>query len=38
MLIPPPKYTVDRLVPCQITDATAGQGLFIIELGSPRLA
>src|SRR5207247_594561 len=38
MLIPPPKYTVDRLVPCQITDATRVRELFIIERGSPRLA
>jgi hypothetical protein len=38
MLIPPPKYTVDRLVPCQMTDATRVRELFIIERGSPRLA
>jgi dolichol-phosphate mannosyltransferase len=38
MLIPPPKYSVDRLVPCQITDATRVRELFIIERGSPRLA
>jgi len=38
MLIPPPKYTVDRLVPCQIADATRVRELFIIERGSPRLA
>jgi glycosyltransferase involved in cell wall biosynthesis len=38
MVIPPPKYTVDRLVPCQITDATRVRELFIIERGSPRLA
>jgi dolichol-phosphate mannosyltransferase len=38
MLIPPPKYTVDRLVECQITDATRVRELFIIERGSPRLA
>jgi hypothetical protein len=38
MLIPPPKYTVDRLVPCQLADATRVRELFIIERGSPRLA
>jgi len=38
MLIPPPKYTVDRLVPCQMTDATRVRELFIIERGPPRLA
>ena len=38
MLIPPPKYDVDRLVPCQMTSATRVSELFIIERGSPRLA
>ncbi len=38
ILVPPPKYTVDRLVPCQITDATRVRELFIIERGAPRLA
>jgi dolichol-phosphate mannosyltransferase len=38
ILIPPPKYTVDRLVPCQMTDAIRVRELFIIERGSPRLA
>jgi dolichol-phosphate mannosyltransferase len=38
ILVPPPKYTVDRLVPCQMTDATRVRELFIIERGSPRLA
>jgi dolichol-phosphate mannosyltransferase len=38
MLVPPPKYTVDRLVACQMTDATRVRELFIIERGSPRLA
>jgi dolichol-phosphate mannosyltransferase len=37
MLIPPPKYTVDRLVPCQIASATRVSELFIIERGTPRL-
>jgi dolichol-phosphate mannosyltransferase len=38
MVVPPPKYSVDRLVPCQIADATRVRELFIIERGSPRLA
>jgi dolichol-phosphate mannosyltransferase len=38
MLVPPPKYTVDRLVPCQLAHATRVRELFIIERGSPRLA
>jgi dolichol-phosphate mannosyltransferase len=38
MMIPPPKYTVDRLVPCKLTDATRVTELFIIERGSPCLA
>lgn len=38
MLIPPPKYTVDRLVPCRLTSATQVRELFIIERGAPRLA
>jgi dolichol-phosphate mannosyltransferase len=38
MLIPPPKYTVDRLVPCQMASATRVSELFIIERGSPRMA
>ena len=38
MLVPPPKYTVDRLVPCRLAHATRVKELFIIERGSPRLA
>jgi putative flippase GtrA len=38
MLIPPPKYTVDRLVPCQMASSTRVREMFIIERGSPRLA
>lgn len=38
ILIPPPKYTVDRLVPCRLTSATRVRELFIIERGTPRLA
>ena len=37
ILIPPPKYTVDRLVPCQMASATRVSELFIIERGSPRM-
>ena len=38
ILVPPPKYTVDRLVPCRMASATRVSELFIIERGSPRLA
>ena len=38
ILIPPPKYTVDRLVPCRMTGAIRVRELFIIERGTPRLA
>jgi 4-amino-4-deoxy-L-arabinose transferase-like glycosyltransferase/putative flippase GtrA len=38
MLVPPPKYTVDRLVPCLMASDTRVRELFIIERGSPRLA
>jgi hypothetical protein len=37
MLIPPPKYTVDRLLPCRMTCATHVRELFIIEPGAPAL-
>jgi len=38
MLIPPPKYAVDRLVSCRMIASTAVSELFIIERGKPRLA
>ena len=38
MMIPPPKYTVDRLVPCRMSSGTQVRELFIIERGAPRLA
>jgi len=38
ILVPPPKYTVDRLVPCRLSSATRVKELFIIERGSPRLS
>ncbi len=37
MLIPPPKYSVDRLVACRIGTATQVRELFIIERGEPRI-
>jgi putative flippase GtrA len=37
MLVPPPKYSVDRLVPCRIGSATRVAELFVIERGSPRV-
>ena len=38
ILIPPPKYSVDRLVPCRMASAARVSELFIIERGHPRLA
>jgi dolichol-phosphate mannosyltransferase len=38
MLVPPPKYTVDRLVPARLGSGTRVEELFIIERGAPRLA
>jgi glycosyltransferase involved in cell wall biosynthesis len=38
ILIPPPKYSVDRLVPARLVSSTRVQELFIIERGAPRLA
>jgi glycosyltransferase involved in cell wall biosynthesis len=38
ILVPPPKYTVDRLVPCRMASAAQVRELFIIERGEPRLA
>jgi hypothetical protein len=37
MLVPPPKYSVDRLVPCLMGSATRVEELFIIERGAPGL-
>jgi hypothetical protein len=34
-LVPPPKYTVDRLVSCRIGTTTQVEELFIIERGTP---
>lgn len=38
MMVPPPKYTVDRLVPCRMGSSTTVEELFIIERGTPRIA
>ena len=38
ILIPPPKYSVDRLVPCRMASACQVKELFIIERGRDRLA
>ncbi|MCU1689598.1 MAG: hypothetical protein JWN20_1526, partial [Jatrophihabitantaceae bacterium] len=35
MLVPPPKYNVDRLVPCRIGGSTTIEELFILERGAP---
>jgi hypothetical protein len=34
-VVPPPKYPVDRLVECQITQSTEIRNLFVIERGAP---
>jgi dolichol-phosphate mannosyltransferase len=36
-VIPPPKYRVDQLVPCQFDGKCAVRKLFLIERGSPPL-
>ncbi|HEY5985769.1 MAG TPA: glycosyltransferase, partial [Streptosporangiaceae bacterium] len=38
ILVPPPKYTVDRLVACRMAVSTHVSDLFIIERGRPRQA
>jgi dolichol-phosphate mannosyltransferase len=38
ILVPPPKYSVDRLVPTRIGSSTRVEELFVIERGTPRLA
>jgi hypothetical protein len=38
MVIPPPKYSVDRLVRCRLAGSTRVRELFVIERGSPVLA
>jgi hypothetical protein len=35
-LVPPPKYTVERLVPCELVREAAISELFIIERGIPH--
>ncbi len=37
-LIPPPKYSADRLVSCRMGTATQVEQLFIIERGSPKIS
>lgn len=37
MLVPPPKYSVDRLVPCRMGSSTTVDELFIIERGTPGI-
>lgn len=37
-VVPPPKYFVERLVPCERAVSTTVERLFIIERGEPRLA
>ena len=37
LLVPPPKYDADRLVPCEVIDRTTVSELFIIERGTDDL-
>lgn len=38
MIVPPPKYAVDRLVQCEMTDSVRVSELFIIERGNSSLS
>lgn len=38
ILVPPPKYNVDRLVPCRTGSSTTVRDLFLIERGDDRLS
>ncbi|MEU2230948.1 glycosyltransferase family 2 protein [Streptomyces vietnamensis] len=38
ILVPPPKYAVDRLVSCRLSSAIKVTELFVIERGAPRLS
>jgi dolichol-phosphate mannosyltransferase len=38
IIVPPPKFSVDRLVPCRMASSTQVREMFIIERGTPRLA
>jgi hypothetical protein len=37
ILVPPPKYSVDRLVPCRLGSSVDVKDLFVIERGAPSL-
>jgi hypothetical protein len=37
IMVPPPKYSVDRLVTCRMGSFTQVKDLFIIERGAPRM-
>jgi hypothetical protein len=37
IVVPPPKYNVDRLVPCRTKPSTTVRDLFLIERGEERL-
>lgn len=38
LIVPPPKYNADRLVPCDVIDETRVSQMFIIERGRPAMA
>ncbi|WDZ87047.1 glycosyltransferase [Micromonospora cathayae] len=37
LVVPPPKYSVDRLVPCRMGTSTRVEELFVIERGAPGI-
>ena len=37
IVVPPPKYTIDRLVPCPVGGSTSVSHMFIIERGAPAI-
>lgn len=37
MIVPPPKYPIDRLVRCEMADSVQVSEMFIIERGAPAL-
>jgi hypothetical protein len=38
MIVPPPKYNVDRLVPCRTKASTRVENLFLIERGPEQIS
>jgi putative flippase GtrA len=38
IVVPPPKYNIDRLVDCRTTGSTTVRDLFVIERGTPAIS